>query len=237
MNNTFIEENEYYSKRFSPELYLTRTSLAIRIIEKRRISKIVKLISPSGSEKILDIGCGAGDILIEIIKKIREHASFLIKKRRMSLYGIDASKFMVKRAKERLPETVKIKQSLAEELPFEDGFFDKVLCSEVLEHVENIEKVVSEMGRVLKTNGTFVISYPNENLINLIKKLMNFFRLTKLFFPYEYQPENDMTDYWHKRKITINLLLKVFKNTKLKIQKVSFLPWIFPLKYIVYGYK
>lgn len=48
----------------------------------------------------------------------------------------------------------------AEELPFEDNFFDTVLCTNVLEHVANAGKAFSEIGRVLKEDGVLIVAVP-----------------------------------------------------------------------------
>jgi len=45
-------------------------------------------------------------------------------------------------------------------IPFEDNYFDTMLCTEVLEHVFNIEELLSEFQRVLKPNGTALITTP-----------------------------------------------------------------------------
>jgi SAM-dependent methyltransferase len=45
-------------------------------------------------------------------------------------------------------------------LPFQDEFFDAVVCFEVLEHVFNIEEVLAEIYRVLKPGGQLLISIP-----------------------------------------------------------------------------
>jgi len=52
-----------------------------------------------------------------------------------------------------------------EKLPFHDGIFDIVTCFEVLEHVINTDFVLSEINRVLKQNGIFIVSTPNVNSI------------------------------------------------------------------------
>lgn len=51
-------------------------------------------------------------------------------------------------------------QSDAEDLPFKDASFDTVLCSEVLEHLENDKKALIEVSRILKRNGRVIISVP-----------------------------------------------------------------------------
>lgn len=46
----------------------------------------------------------------------------------------------------------------AHSMPFKDGEFDVVLCTEVLEHLHTPEKAIAEMYRVLKINGTLILS-------------------------------------------------------------------------------
>jgi SAM-dependent methyltransferase len=50
--------------------------------------------------------------------------------------------------------------SLATKLPFESGSFRYILCSEVLEHLEDDEAAVAEIARVLSDDGTAVITVP-----------------------------------------------------------------------------
>jgi SAM-dependent methyltransferase len=49
----------------------------------------------------------------------------------------------------------------AHSLPFRDGAFNRILCMEVLEHLESPSKGVMEMRRVLKEDGMLVVSVPN----------------------------------------------------------------------------
>lgn len=48
----------------------------------------------------------------------------------------------------------------AEAMPFADASFDTILCTEVMEHVMNPEKVAEEFARVLKPGGTVIITVP-----------------------------------------------------------------------------
>ncbi|TNE55615.1 MAG: SAM-dependent methyltransferase [Bacteroidetes bacterium] len=81
-----------------------------------------------------------------------------------------------------------------EHIPFEDGHFDTVLCTEVLEHVPNPLSFLEEIHRVLKPHGTLVLSVPFLQLLHevphdyhrftpfALKKLMNQsqFELTRI---------------------------------------------------------
>lgn len=48
-----------------------------------------------------------------------------------------------------------------ESLPFEGNSFDVIICTEVIEHIHNPSKAVSEMARVLKSTGRVFITTPN----------------------------------------------------------------------------
>ena len=74
--------------------------------------------------------------------------------------GIDISKVAVEKVKKQFPQ-FSLKVADATDLPFEDKEFDCVVCSEVIEHIENRDKAFSEINRVLKKGGTFVITTPN----------------------------------------------------------------------------
>jgi 2-polyprenyl-6-hydroxyphenyl methylase/3-demethylubiquinone-9 3-methyltransferase len=53
-----------------------------------------------------------------------------------------------------------------EELPFAEGSFDSVVCSEVLEHVQDSAAVIAEVSRVLRPGGVFVFTLPNRTLLS-----------------------------------------------------------------------
>ena len=53
-----------------------------------------------------------------------------------------------------------LQQVNADKLPFADASIDKIICSEVLEHIENYSIVLAEIYRVLKPNGLVAISVP-----------------------------------------------------------------------------
>jgi len=46
-------------------------------------------------------------------------------------------------------------------IPFSDGFFDYVICTEVIEHLSNADRLLSEIYRVLKKGGHLILSTPN----------------------------------------------------------------------------
>jgi ubiquinone/menaquinone biosynthesis C-methylase UbiE len=102
-------------------------------------------------KKILDLGCGTGDLI-----------NYLLKKNKTALFwGVDVSKENIQRAeRKKRSKNQKFMVGDAEHLPFENNFFDEVYCYEVLEHVENLQKVLSEVKRILKKRGKFILTVP-----------------------------------------------------------------------------
>lgn len=68
-----------------------------------------------------------------------------------------------------------------ENLPFKDGSFDGILCTEVLEHVRNYMKAMNEIHRVAKVNGKVLITTPNKKY-EFYKNILSFLRI----WPHEY---------------------------------------------------
>jgi ubiquinone/menaquinone biosynthesis C-methylase UbiE len=102
-------------------------------------------------KKILDVGCGTGDLLNYLAKKNKESL----------LWGVDISDKNIKRAnKNKHSKREKFTKLDANTLPFKDNFFDEIYCYEVLEHVKNLDKVLDEIKRVLKNKGKFILTVP-----------------------------------------------------------------------------
>jgi 2-polyprenyl-3-methyl-5-hydroxy-6-metoxy-1,4-benzoquinol methylase len=110
---------------------------------------LVNLTSSRQVDSILDVGCGEGFTL----NRLREKG---IGK---NLEGLEHSKDAIGLGKKIYPQ-IKIKQGDIYNLPYEDNAFDLVLCTEVLEHLENPETALRELIRVSKRY--LVVSVPNE---------------------------------------------------------------------------
>lgn len=99
-------------------------------------------------KKILDVGCGTGEFLNSL------------KTKNDQLWGIDISKKNIKKANSLFKNNANFSVSPAEKLNFEDESFDEIYFLEVLEHVDNLYKVIDEIRRVLKKGGKLTISVP-----------------------------------------------------------------------------
>ena len=87
--------------------------------------------------------------------------SLKIAERRCEVHGIDLSMNAINSAKrlakrEKIP--CKFEVENAEDLPYPDGYFDKVVCSSSVEHFKDDSKALKEMHRVLKPDGSVVLT-------------------------------------------------------------------------------
>jgi len=82
------------------------------------------------------------------------------------------------------------KADLNLDLPFSDGTFDYILCSNGIEHLENPVLFIRESFRILKERGKFLISTPN--ILNLKSRLANLLVGFNLFTG---RPNNEVDDY------------------------------------------
>lgn len=111
----------------------------------------LKLVDIEDNWTILDIGCGGGATLKRLLKRSKG----------AKVYGLDISEESVAKAKkvcgQLLDKQVFICQGSAECLPYEDNKFDLVTAVETIYFWPNMQKCLSEVKRVLKPGGKFVI--------------------------------------------------------------------------------
>jgi ubiquinone/menaquinone biosynthesis C-methylase UbiE len=112
-------------------------------------------------ERALDLGGGDGR-LAELL-----HARELI--------VADVSPVALERARRRLPEARFIEMDPDAPLPLEDGAVDLVLCADTLEHVRDVQLLLSEARRVLAPDGRLAISTPAHGRLTALRLLVRGF--------------------------------------------------------------
>ena len=116
--------------------------------------KIARRLSSVSGGRILDVATGGGDFIHTLMKTLRSYDSFV---------GIDycpstSSRNEMESAKKRFEgKPVRFIEMNAENLKFEDESFDSVCVSNSLHHLANIDRVLTEMKRVLKKGGNFML--------------------------------------------------------------------------------
>ena len=97
-------------------------------------------------EQALDLGCGDGRLSAEL--------------RARDLVAADVSQRALERAGRRLAGARFVELEPDAPLPLEDSSFDLVLCAETLEHVRDVQLLLSEVRRVLRPGGRLAMSTP-----------------------------------------------------------------------------
>jgi SAM-dependent methyltransferase len=97
-------------------------------------------------ERALDLGCGDGRLSAELDAA--------------RLTAADVSALALTRARARLPAARIVELEPDAPLPLEDAGFDLVLCAETIEHVRDVQLLLSEIRRVLRPGGELALTTP-----------------------------------------------------------------------------
>jgi SAM-dependent methyltransferase len=99
------------------------------------------------AERALDLGCGDARLTAELDAG--------------ELTAADVSAVALERARARLGDAARLAELEPDApLPFGDGEFDLVLCAETIEHVRDVQLLLSEIRRVLRSGGTLALTTP-----------------------------------------------------------------------------
>ncbi|MBI4698327.1 MAG: class I SAM-dependent methyltransferase [Nitrospirae bacterium] len=217
--------NEDMVKKYDPDAYHHHPNPVVRYIESKRVRKVIDLLNLNKEEVLLEAGCGAGNILEGLDCR--------------KIIGVDLSLYMLGKARQKNIDHVHLLGADIESLPFRDQRFDKIICSEVLEHVMDPQRAISEIMRVLRDNGLLIISIPNEDLINFFKKILIKLTWFRLIFPKQnragcsYDIPDDMTDEWHLHMLNLRILRGML-GKNIKITAYKGIPFDFlPLRYVL----
>ncbi len=134
------------------ELYNSSNPI-VKFVHRARLKAIMDVMPETKGLKVLDAGCGEGHLIEMLNTKFPEN----------KYYGADVTEVALKRARGRCPLADFRLEDLSD-LKFEDKYFDVVIITEVLEHIFDYKKVITELKRVLKKGGILIITFPNEFL-------------------------------------------------------------------------
>ena len=159
---------------------------------------------PLNNKKVLDIACG-GCLISELLSK-----------KKANVTGIDENIYNIKQAKNHAKiSSLKINylnKSLNSFNKKNKQKYDLILCLEVLEHVENVEESLEIISKLLKTNGTLILSTINRNLKSLI--------FAKMFGEYilNWIP---IGTHQYKKFLKPEEIIQIFKLKKINFKKIK----------------
>ncbi len=118
-------------------------------IHRRWKKDFIQMLNPTSKKKLIDVGCGTGDIANLYIKLTNNNTRILC---------IDPNKKMIEEGKKKLIKHKNIiwKVGCAEDLKVEDNTYDFYTISFGLRNTKDLNKSLSEAYRVLKKGGRFL---------------------------------------------------------------------------------
>ena len=135
--------SEEVRKRFGETAGLVAAEQDRRLEATRERLRV--LLAPTGSERALDAGTGAGAFALALASLVRE------------VVGIDVVPELLAEARKRAPANAGFVEGDATALPFEPDSFDIACTARTLHHVARPELLLAELDRVLRPGGTMLV--------------------------------------------------------------------------------
>ena len=120
---------------------------------------IFELVARSGAKTVLDAGCGEGFVTRYLAERDPS----------LALTGIDLSPKAIAYAERHFGYAATFDVGSVLQLPYGDSAFDTVVCSEVLEHVEDWHRAIAELKRVARRH--VIITVPHEPYFRVLNDL------------------------------------------------------------------
>jgi ubiquinone/menaquinone biosynthesis C-methylase UbiE/glycosyltransferase involved in cell wall biosynthesis len=124
------------------------------------------------NKKVLDLACGEG------------YGSFMLAEKAESVIGIDIDESTIRHASSKyIKENLEFIEGSITNVPIKgENIFDVVICFEALEHIEEHDKLMKEVKRLLTVAGIFIVSTPNKYTYTDQSNFQNPFHLKELYF-------------------------------------------------------
>jgi SAM-dependent methyltransferase len=163
-------------------------------------------VQPEPGQRIVDLGCGAGRTLAELAR--REPAA--------KLTGVDRDTEDLRLAASSVGAASEplalVDTDLRRPLPFDDGWFDAAVCSDVLESLPKPRSFLSECERILRPGGCLVLAHPDYETLVYASSFRELTRRMVQAYAQTQQPWQDAVDGQLGRE-----LLGIVRTTSLEV--------------------
>lgn len=186
-------------------------------LEKDSNTQFLSLLDKKANLKVVDLGCGNGDFTLKVKEKIQCN----------EITGIDIHETSLMEAAKKGIKVLKMDLNMPFKLP--SNSFDVVISNQVIEHILNLRNFVTEIYRILNSNGYAVISTENlsswENIFALFFGYspfsMNYDKI-KIGNPFSARHGKVIKGggHGHLRIFTYQSLIDFFKHFNFRIEKV-----------------
>ena len=151
--------NDRLAQKHSIDDYYERSPAPIRFIEQRRLTIVRRFVGPCAGLDILEVGSGGGHVL------------------RMfggaHLTAIDVSDVFLDTARKNLAgHDVRFIKGEVDKLDLPPASFDRVICTEVLEHTEDPPAIMQAIAKLVRPGGAAIFTVPNDPLITRVKAVV-----------------------------------------------------------------
>lgn len=151
--------NDRLAREHPIDDYYARSFLPIRVIEQRRLALIKRMVGDASDLDLAEVGSGGGHVL-RMFPRAR-------------ITAIDVSEVFLETAKKNLAGyDARFVKGEVDKLDLPSGSFDRIICTEVLEHTVDPDAILATLARMLRPTGVSVITVPNDPLILRIKDIM-----------------------------------------------------------------
>lgn len=151
--------NDRLAREHNIDDYYARSTLPIRLIEERRLAIIRRMVGPADGVSLCEVGSGGGHVLRLFP--------------RAKLTAIDVSDLFLDMARKNLRGyDAQFLKGEVDKMDLPEASFDRIICTEVLEHTASPEAILAAIARLLRPTGVAVITVPNDPLILRLKDLV-----------------------------------------------------------------
>jgi len=203
-----VDSKDYYDKEYASDTIREfRISFLYRKLKRFELNRydLAYRLAPGG-DRVLDIGCGDGELL------------FLLRSKYTEVWGVDIAESRINRLKKKLGNDIGIHVRIEDahgQVGFEDGFFDTITTVAVLEHIFDPYHLAKECHRLLRGGGSLIVQVPNIAWLP--------YRIRSLMEKVPEPPhcEDAEWDYAHLHSFTRQSLKKLLEREGFEVVKVT----------------